>query len=64
VSFFICVERFVDSDLSCDPCGFGHQADEAFGVDAIGSIESKPVSKMLYRMVAEDERRDSNHRNK
>jgi hypothetical protein len=40
VSFFICVERFVDPDLGWDSCWFGGLADEAFGVDAIGGIEN------------------------
>ena len=63
MSFFICVERFVDPDLSCDPCWFRRLAHEAFRVDAIGVIENSTVSKMLHRWVAEDERRDSNHAN-
>jgi len=45
VSFFICVERFVDPDLGGDRSWFGDQADEAFGMDAIGGIENRLVSK-------------------
>ena len=40
MSFFICVERFVDPDLGWDRSWFGGLADEAFGVDAIGGIEN------------------------
>jgi len=40
VSFFICLERFVDPDLCWDRCWFGGLADEAFGMDAIGDIKN------------------------
>jgi hypothetical protein len=39
VSFFICVERFVDPDLGRNRCWFRCLVDEAFGMDAIGGIE-------------------------
>ena len=40
MSFFICLERFVDPDLCWDRCWFGGLADEAFGMDAIGGIKN------------------------
>ena len=40
MSFFICVERFVDPDLVGTAAWFGGLAHEAFGVDAIGGIEN------------------------
>jgi hypothetical protein len=40
VSFFLCVERFVDPDFGWDRCWFRGLTHEAFGMSSISGIEN------------------------